>query len=75
MDVICIQILRIIFCNVNATKKIQYILLLIPPGTSADASADASADVSSDAAAEIYHRIKNAANTHIYSTMHLLLSL
>ena len=50
-------------------------LLLIPPGTSADASADASADVSSDAAAEIYHRIKNAANTDIYSTMHLLLSL
>ena len=46
-------------------------LILIPPGTSADASAD----VSSDAAAEIYHRIKNAANTDIYSTMHLLLSL
>ena len=42
---------------------------------SADASADASAGVSSDAAAEIYHRIKNAANTDIYSTMHLLLSL
>ena len=50
-------------------------LILIPPGTSSDASADASADVSSDAAAEIYHSIKNAANTDIYSTMHLLLSL